>query len=313
VSGKFISSTNYQNTQKVSACLDDLATQSNCWWKIGNKGSELGKFYFLYRTSQNANWPLQTSDVLDAPLPKLSQNNPKYRNRQYITGAAQSVVVPESKQGDGVTQSWALAYNVQSVVGVNVNGQVKSFGIQGQDTGKDFYFTQNGTTFSQDTQKVPLSTAETVNVTYVGLEPYTATYQDTNQQAMLQQLDGTTGIVEETEALPGYVSGNSVGGDTKAAADALAQARVVQYGTIQSTGQRARDWAFTTTRTGLEVGKMLNIYVPEMGINDGNFFIYSMKTHVKQQSDGSLFYLYDVQCTEGAVIGTWAKLFAVNP
>lgn len=296
--GALIPHTAYRYKNKIAACLDDGATQSNGWWKIGNKQGELRQLFFLGRGAQNAPWPLATvnGDVLAATTPKLVHQSPKYRNRQYITGAIDHVSVPESKEGDGIAQSWALSYPVDSITSVDVNGATKTFGIQGVDTGRDFYYTMGQTTFSQDQTEVPLGKGEVVNVLYQGQKPYIAMAQSVPQQQALAFISATSGIIEETEDWPGI---------TRDAADSLADARITEFAILGS-----RDWNFSTLRPGLAAGQILSTFVPEVGINDGNFLITGVDTTLTQKSDGSLLAFYDVQTTEGPAIGSWAKLFA---
>ena len=97
----------------------------------------------------------------------------------------------------------------------------------------------------------------------------------------------------------------NVTGITKDAADVLAQARLTEYCIL------SRDFSFSTTRSGLSAGQSALVYVPEMGIPVGNFFILQIKTTIKQNTDGSLWFTYDVDSSEGPDIGSWAKVFNV--
>lgn len=296
--GALIPQTKYAYKTKVSGCLDDVAQQSNGWWKIGNKAGELKKLIFLGRNALNAPWPLASinGDILAAPPPKLVHASPKYRNRQYITGAIDHVAVPESKVGDGSSQSWALSYPVDSITSVDVNGDPRTAGVQGTDTGMDFYYTPGQTTFAQDPTAIPVAEGDVVNILYQGQVPYIAMAENVAQQQLIALTSNTSGIIEETEDLPG---------STRAAADALAVARITEFAIFG-----ARDWDFSTMRKGLSSGQILSVFVPEVGINDGNFLITGVDTTLTQKSDGTLLSFYDVQTTEGPNIGSWTQLFA---
>ncbi len=298
-SGVVIPTTDYSYKNQISGCLDDAASQSNYWWKIGCKQNENKKFFFQNRAGMPSPWPLASAngDILLSTRPKLTHQAPKYRNRQYITGAIDIVTVVESKKGDGINQSWALKYPVDSITSIFVNGQVRTFGILNTDTGKNYYFTQGDKNLGQDSSNTPLASTETLTITYKGQKPYIAQADNVAQQIALALVNGTTGIVEAVE---------NVQGITKAAADTLAQARITQYAIL------ARDWNFTTKRTGLSAGQMLSVFVPEVDIIDGNFLITQVKTTVKQNADGSLWFLYDVSCSEGPLVGNWTQLFALN-
>jgi hypothetical protein len=290
--GNVLPQTQYSYKNSIAACLDDGAKQSDLSWRF----DELYKLKMTDRLGQIAPFVIATANGnIDGPsAPKVTRGSPAYRNRQYITGAVDLQVIAESKMGDGITQSWPLKYPVDALLEVSVNGQPQSFGIQGTDTGRMFYYQQGQNTLSLDSSAT--SPAGAFDVTYVGRVPYRAMAEDIAQQAILAALDGSTGIVEATEDVPGLSS---------TAADARAQARLDQNARL------AIDWTFTTRQSGLDPGQLLPVVVPEYGLNDFQFLITGISTSVKQDKDGNLLYWHNVSTTTGPSTGNWARRLQV--
>jgi hypothetical protein len=290
--GQVIPQTQYSYKNTIAASLDDAAKQSDLSWRF----DELYKLKMLERLGQIAPFVIATANQnIDGPsAPKVTRGSPSYRNRQYITGAVDLQAVTESKVGDGITTSWPLKYPVDALGMVVVNGQPQSFGIQGTDTGRMFYYQEGQNTLSLDSSATPPAGA--FDVTYIGRVPYRAMAEDTAQQAILAALDGSTGIVEATEDVPGL---------SAAAADARAQAGIDQNARL------AVDWSFTTRQSGLDPGQLLPVVVPEYGLNDFQFLITGISTTVKQDKDGNLLYWHTVSTTTGPSTGNWARRLQV--
>ena len=293
--GNVLQATKYAYAQ-ATANIADAAKQSNMLWKINPDLS-----LTLYgRTSRLAAWPAWTgikadgtSDVMSANAPKLSAQSPLYRNRHYVNNAYQLVTVPEQMLGNGYASSWPLALPVDSITTFQVNGQDKTVSLGGS-SGFDFYI--NGTVLSQDAAAPLLTDEQVITIVYVGKEPYIAMRENTVSQALLATYDlvpGGYSVVAMVE---------DGGGCDNVAADALAQARIDQYSIL------SRDWEFTTMRSGLAVGTILTSFAPEYGLSDMDALITAITTDYTMH--GSLSSpTYDIQCSEGPAIGTWARLF----
>jgi hypothetical protein len=296
MSGTVLPQTQYAYKSSLAACLDDAANKAGYWWKIGSKQNEWRYLYFLSRAAQQAPWPLSSAngDILYSAKPKLVYGNSKYRNRQYVTGGVEVATVPERKIGDGVTHTWVFSYPIMKIISLDVNGAKRTAAIKDSGVDADFYYTPGENTFLQRALDVPLTGDEILTVLYEGEKPYIAMKENTDQQHILARMNGTSGIVEVVE---------NVAGLSMVAADALAQARIDQYAIL------SRNWAFSTRRSGLAVGQMLRVFVPELNIVNVPFFITDVATTIKQAADGSLLYFYDVKATEGPIVGRWSKLF----
>ena len=285
--------------KKLNVILNDVAKKSNYWWDIKNNN-----LLFMGKSAQLAPWALSsvndaanTNDILASSVPKLTGTSPMYRNKQYITNCYDVVEIVEQKRGDGITQSWALTGQVLAMESVTVSTQQKDVGQQDVDTGMEYYWTLGGITFNQDKTFTPLADGEVATITYIGMIPYVAMAQSVAQQTALAALDGSTGIVEESE------DGGGVDKDT---GDVLASARITQYAIL------SRNWTFSTRRPGLTTGQMLSVFVAEYGLNDADFFINSIKTTIHIKSDSTTLIYYDVTCTEGPPLGSWSRMFVLN-
>jgi hypothetical protein len=300
MSGAILKQTNY-SYKSVASNIDDASKQSNTWWAI-DQNSEL---LFQNRSAQLAPWAFWTGlrsdgscDLQYAPTPTVKFASPQYRNRHYVINAYQATTFVDMKQGDGQASSWALSAKIISITSIVVNGATRSFGVQGVDTGKDYYFTAGDVNIAQAQGAIVLAKNEVATITFVGQAPYTAMKQDTAQQALLASLDvNSSGIVEAVEDGTGLDS---------VAADALAQARITQYAKL------ARDWGFTTLRSGLSPGQLLPVFATEFNLWDIAFLITAIKTRVTLRSDGSFLLFYDVSCSEGPALGSWARIFVLT-
>jgi hypothetical protein len=293
MTGALLPSTQYAY-KKISDNIKDAASKSKYSWRV----DENLKLIVRDRAYTPAPWPLYSFDpALKGPIsmPKLTRQSPLYCNRQYVTGAIDLQTFPEGKVGDGTTQSWGLSYPIDSISSITLDGNPQTFGVQGVDTGKAFYYQPGQNALSTDSTLFPEQDAQ-IAVIYVGQVPYTSMRENTAQQAALALIDSTTGIVEASE---------DCGGLPAAAADAIAQARIDERAIL------SMDWEYTTERGGLAPGQLQTIFVPEYGIVDTDVLITDIKTNLWADSNGTLNYLHDVTTTSGPNLGSWERIFAL--
>lgn len=104
---------------------------------------------------------------------------------------------PEETQqfvGDGATTSFGLAYPVASIPVVKVDATPQTVGIYGVDTGVQWYWSQGGNYISQDSLGTPLTLAQTLAVTYVGLEEITIAATNDTELTNRQAIEGGSGL-----------------------------------------------------------------------------------------------------------------------
>jgi hypothetical protein len=294
MTGVLINATDYAYKKKCSEVLLDVAGQSKMYVRIDKNKKLLMKD----RAYSTAPWPLYSADPLflgSRNPPTATRQSPAYRNRQYVYNCVDLQSIPESKVGDGTAQSWPLAYQVDSITSLLLDGDPQTVGVQGVDSGKDFYYQPGQAGFSQDSSGTPPDRTQTIALVYVARVPYTSMRENTAQQAILAAVDGTSGIVEASE---------DGGGISAAAGDVIAQAR------IDVNAILSLDWEYFTSRPGLQPGQLQTMFVPEHGLNDVDMLISEISTFLWLDGDGNLQYEYDVKATSGPSVGNWQRIFA---
>lgn len=164
--GALIPTADYTNTY-LSDNLNDLAKKSDYTQFIDQNLN----FIFNARTALPAPWILQSADqqlLLDGPL-TVDYSADLYRNEMVLNGVVATGTKSETKIGDGTSTSWALGGEIVSPPTIYVNGQLKTIGIKGIDTGKDFYYTPGSNAIDQDSSGTVLQQTDTLlfqNYTY---------------------------------------------------------------------------------------------------------------------------------------------------
>ena len=133
--------------ERVSDCLTAIGEASGLWWRVTwDKQLELydptaaSASGVSFTTSSN-NWRSMSSQ----------SDRSTYRNTQYLTGVtAKTALQLETFGGDNERRTFSLGYEVDSVTEIKVNGYVQTVGVQGQDTGKQWYYSVGSKEITQD-------------------------------------------------------------------------------------------------------------------------------------------------------------------
>lgn len=164
--GSLIPTADYTNTY-LSDNFNDLAKKSDYTTYIDQNLN----FIFNARVAQPAPWILQSADpylLKDGPL-TVDYSADLYRNEMILDGVVATGTKSETKIGDGTATSWALGGEIISPPLVYLNNQLKTIGIKGIDTGKDFYYTPGSNAIDQDASGTILVKTDTLlfqNYTY---------------------------------------------------------------------------------------------------------------------------------------------------
>jgi hypothetical protein len=303
--GALIPTANYKRTF-ISPNMDDLSKKSDYYWLI-NAAKAL---IFNSRTAIPAPWILTSNDILfpdDESPSTLSVENSAdlYRNRMILINVLDTKSISETHPGDGKSTSWTLQY---AIVGTNpsisVNGNPKTIGQKGIDTGKDFYYALGSTSLAQDASGAILEPEiDSFTITYTGqyttevVRDNTGGFPNTTSQSQYAALTGGSGIVEVVED----VSSQQL---TVAAAQAYGDSLLQRYGVI------GRTLVCQTNRTGLSVGQYLAVVIPELGINDAAMLITAMDLTMEVTlvgSQASMLYYWKITACEGPTLGSWQK------
>ncbi len=270
--------------------LDTIATASgDYWWNVVN-----GALMFMARQATPAPWCLYSTDLLFAPTVQPTNSADLYRNRQSVTNCIDTITVTnEEKIADGTATSWQMAYPLHSAPTIVVQGVTKTVGIQGIDSGKDFYWQAASNSISQDASATKIPDGYLLQFSYVGQFTRTVTVNNLPEQAARALIEGGTGIVEAWEDGKGMLASN---------ATTYANGLLARFGNNNTVELIA-----VTQRAGLASGQLLPVFIPEHGILDQYLLIVKLTTTGQQQLDGSVLYEYKIDATNGPNLSNWAK------
>src|SRR5260221_466299 len=238
---------------------------------------------------------------LSGTPPTVTRANPTYRNTQYLLGGvAQTVTQTETRVGDGNTTSWPMSFDVSTVPTVSVNiGSgyvVKSVGIQGVDTGKDFYWSKGSPLITQDSSGTKLRGSpsnDLLQVVYIGQYPTVIVSSNGAQITYEQGLDGTSGIVEEVET------------DSTITSLANGYAEAGQLLTRYAT--QGTQLTFMTLDSQFVPGQLVTFDLPDYNLHMVDMLIESV--NASDQQDG-----YNIWYSVTAVLGPydvdWVSFFS---
>ncbi len=232
-------------------------------------------------------------DQVNTP-PQVTRQNPLYRNQQWVvSNSLQTDPQNETRQGDGITKSWAMGYALDLLTGVNVNGSAQSFGIKGKDSGRAYYWAQGSPTITQDPSVNVLQSTDVLGVAYVG--QYQGAASDDNLAAITAQaaLDGSSGINDD-----------AIRDDTSMPlATAVAEADQLLGRYCQSGVQLQ----FTTRTTGFAPGQQIPVNLPEFALASTTMLIEQVD--FSDQQDGVNVW-FTVKAIQGPFDITYQDFFS---
>src|SRR5258708_407651 len=233
--------------------------------------------------------------------PVVTRANPTYRNTQYLLGGvSQTVTQTETRVGDGNTVSWPMSFDISTVPTVSVNTGsgyvVKTVGIKGVDTGKDWYWQKGSPLISQDSAGTKFRGSpsnDLLQVVYVGQYPTVIVSSNAAQITYEAVLDRTTGIVEQVETdstITSLANGYAEAGQLLT--------RYAQQGTLLE---------FTTLQSGYAPRQLVTVNLPDYNLNNVQMLIESV--NASDQRDG-LNIWYVVKAVIGPFDVSWQDFFS---
>jgi hypothetical protein len=278
----------------VTEALNALATQASYsgipyWWQIDEK---LQLWFVPYTYLRRA--LTVTGDNLDETSVKVKRHNPRYFNTKIITGATvETDPQTRTRKGDGETTSWEMDYPLAHAPTILVNGVEKTVGIGQVDTGKDFYWNAGSATISQDTGAVKLIDTDVLTITFIGTFPTNFYQQDAAQVRYMQNLNATSGVVEDVEQ-------NSTITTFEAGVNYVGEA-LARY------AKQGKELDFQTLDPTFAQGQLAVFNLPDFGIDNEELLIESVTA--SDQRDG-LNIWYSVHAIRGPVDTTWVDFFS---
>lgn len=271
----------------VAQALDALVQEASAagvpyYWMIDQNK----KMWFVPYTAVINNTVVDGSqiDMVRTP-PYVSRQNPTYRNTQYIVGGvAQTVPQTETRIGDANTTAWTMGYDLATAPTITVSSTGKTVGIKGLDTNKDFYWQQGSPIITQDSAATKLTSSQTLQVVYIGQYPTVIISSNQAQITYEQNLDATTGIIEQVDTDNTITSINN-------GLDKASQL-LTRYATQGTMLQ------FTTRTSGFAPGQLITVNLLPFNLVNAQMLIENV--HVDDQLDG-----YNLWYTITAVLGPY--------
>jgi hypothetical protein len=291
-----------QNT--VAADYDDLKKQSanangEFLWLI----DQAKAYHFRERGATLSPWILTNNDIkgiISAP-PTDEVSADLYRNKQWLTGGVDTITIERSFVGDGETTTWTLDYNINSIDSITVNDVPATFGVQGVDTGKNFYYTVGQPSFSLDASASPLENTQIIAIIAEAQTAVVVEVDGDDAIAARASVEGSgNGIVEVAED----VSQLGNGPMNKLAMLQLGWGRIQQYAVNGET------FGFTTLRPGLAPGQILPVFVSQFKLNDAQFLVEQITLSWTTLATGALQPFYAVSALQGPVLGDYTRFFS---
>ena len=277
------------NYEKGDNVLNQLKNFGNFQWNV-NKDKELN---FTLITSTTSTTTLDNELSL-----KKSLSADNYRNVQYAKGKKKRTSINSEKtptpKPDGKTREFFTNYPIatEPTVETNVNGAgwvVKTVGLRGLTTGKDFYWSYNSTQISQDengtvlTDRVAPDTDDQIRVTYIGLIPLLIVVSNTNE-------------VTDHGSIENYIYNKYI--ESPEDGKDYAQTLLDKY------SNDSDKFSFTIQSKTYEIGEQIPIVDTLLNIN-GDFLAESCTW--SPRGINSINYTYNV--LDGVALGGWEEFF----
>jgi hypothetical protein len=177
------------------------------------------------------------------------------------------------------TGEWELSNPVSQTVGV-----------QGVDSGKQWYWSEGSNLITQDDSGTALSANDAIGVTFQGYETSFVTVDNPDSISERAGVEGGTGYYEQ------FASNDDP--TTTTNGEAMAHAMVDNFGRISESLD------VVTRRPGLRAGQAFTIALSELGVS-GTYLIESVN-----MTDANNILQWSAKLTAGAVIGDWRTAFA---
>lgn len=299
----------------LSAEMDQITQQSGDYYWYVDKWKQLR---FGARSARQGAFPLQSAidsaqasgyllyqPVMAQPVSVTNSADP-LRNQQIITNVYGLVNPPTlALTADGSTTSWTLGYPVYSAPVILINGQAATVGLQGVDSGKQFYWQPGSTSISYDTNLPKLPSGTVIDVTYVGQSTVNTVVNNSTAITAQAAIELNSGNIAEIEsALTFSPAGTlSPNGMTGTQATTFAQGLLNRFGFTSPS-----ELVGTTLYQGLVPGTVVQTFIPELGLWNVSLPIVKVTTTAFQGANG-IVYLSSVDATSGASQVSWQRVW----
>lgn len=275
------------NRKSVAECLNYIKDSTGINWNI-NYNKQLNTFY----REDNLGLPLTEIDMLEV---NIEQTRADYRNRQYIRAGQDETdeiqrELPTPKP-DGNSKTFVVRYPLGKVPTILVNDvtvSAVSVGINGLDTGKQWYWNKNERVIVQDNAQTTLTSIDTLKVTYTGLVKILVQADNVAGQTDRATIESNTGLYEAIEDIASI--------DDRQSALDYANGLLTKYANITQIVN-------IRTRKFRQAGELIHLTHTNLGI-DGQYLIDSVTI---EEIQGYMF--YNLRCLSGESLGSWVEFF----
>lgn len=277
------------NYQRLSKALDEIANLAGCVWYIDDALA----LQFHSRSTNAA--PFSLGDATDNWYDlSVTTSTRGYRNRQYLrAGMDLTDSRTESFKGDSARITFNVGFPVAKAPTITVGGAGQTVGILGVDTGKQWYWNKNQTAIVQDAGGTPITSSQTLAVTYQGFFPILQVSDNDPEIASRATVEGFSGIYESIEDDPNL--------HTSEAAEQKALALLTRFGEIPETVE------FGTRTTGLIPGQLITVNVTEYAVNDE--YLVESVTARDEFAGSAIRLIYQVRAISGDQVQGWRDFF----
>jgi hypothetical protein len=244
----------------AAECLDELCERSGFFWNID---AHLVLNFFA-RTTVPAPFTIDSSNAVFRRI-RGSRTKNQYRNVQYVDGGhGVTDLRTEPFRGDGTLRSFHVEYPLFKAPTITRNFAPQTVGIRGVDADKDWYWNAGETAIGQDARQeaIVLTDTDLLHVTYQGRFNLMQIVEDTSAVLERQGVEGGTGRYEQLDREDGL--------DGQDVVEEKGLALLRHFGSLDDVVE------FETDAQGLDVGQLLTVAVPELGL-DGQFLISDME------------------------------------
>lgn len=275
------------NYMKASKVLDELCDMTGYSWMV----DQYGQLHMRDRSTVTAPW-----NITDASAPVLEmrvrRNRAEYSNTQWLrAGQDETDERTDLFKGDGTRETFTMKFPIATEPTVTVNAVAKTVGIRGIDAGKDWYWNKGDKELTQDDAGTPLTSSDTLSVTYTGFYPLVVKVLDEVEIQARQAIEAGSGIYERID------SDESIEDRELAATKAAGLLR--KYGAIPESV------AYTTYTHGIRAGMLQTILRSEDAV-DGEYLVVDVTMTWSVDRNG---WVIRVQTTSGEELGGWRNFF----
>lgn len=283
------------NYISCAQALNYLQTCTGFNWNIDKDK----KLHFKSKDAERTSWDL--TDKKDYRNFRSTRKYEQYRNTQYILGGKDLTSVQENEVliplPDGEITEFYTRFPIATkpIIDIFRNNQwsrvdPSNIGEKNVEEDKEWFFQYDNNTITQGTGE-PLAEEEMIRASYTGKKDVFLIYSNDSQIDERADVEKSSGKYERFEKNASLLS--------DAEAREYAKSIVDKYGEIEDK------CSFTTERAGLEVGQILKVNKPELGIDSEDFLIESISI----RPIGSCNLEYTVSALDGIALGGWETYF----